>query len=550
MLDLADIQGNINRPYGRYGFPFSRHLFFHIFKPEAGRRFVDAVRARVTTAEPWTTTEADPGVHVTIKPKITLNIGFSWWGLDALGLPTDSLRVMPAEFIDGMAKRRIILGDIGPSDPMHWDDAWRRARPLGPDKIHVWVGLNAQMQPDGTPVSELNEWTNWLQGLANSSTAGDGSRPEIVMIGGHGRDNAPWQDSAARFRTLPDGRVIPTPFEHFGFTDGISDPVFAGQISGRANSAAAIGGGKIVAGKYDVRTSWKPLATGEFLLGHADEGQEPPVAAAPAVFVRNGTFMAFRKLHQNIASFNRAIADHARVYQRVTGIDSLEEATETLRAKMIGRWSNGVPMTAAPTWAAMQTLLARFPGIQEVLLRKPRDAGERKMLAEYERMLTAIRYADDPEGLRCPVAAHVRRANPRDMLDPEGTPDEANTDLTNRRRLIRRGLPYGEYVEDDTSEHGVAIMMLCTSLVRQFEFVQQQWMQYGLDFNSGNDTCPIIGNRDQSAKFVIPADPASTQMPYIAANLPLFVETRGGEYFFIPSVSALRMMAMGTVDPT
>jgi hypothetical protein len=89
--------------------------------------------------------------------------------------------------------------------------------------------------------------------------------------------------------------------------------------------------------------------------------------------------------------------------------------------------------------------------------------------------------------------------------------------------------------------------------------VQQQWINYGLDLRAGNDTCPIVGNHSDGtpggkngpkAKFVIPADPASGQPPFIVEGIPQFVETRGGEYFFVPSMTALRMIGMGVVDPT
>jgi hypothetical protein len=95
----------------------------------------------------------------------------------------------------------------------------------------------------------------------------------------------------------------------------------------------------------------------------------------------------------------------------------------------------------------------------------------------------------------------------------------------------------------------VIFMGICSSLFRQFEFMQQQWMNYGLDFESGNDSCPLIGNRSQSDKHVIPAGGAN-ETPFVVAGLPEFVTTRGGDYFFLPSMSAIRMIAMGTVDPT
>ena len=97
------------------------------------------------------------------------------------------------------------------------------------------------------------------------------------------------------------GTMVPLPTEHFGFTDGISDPVFRGQFDNPAAEAlAVIGGGKIAEGRYDQKTSWSALETGEFILGQVDEGQEFPVVTEPAGFARNGTFMAYRKLRQDV----------------------------------------------------------------------------------------------------------------------------------------------------------------------------------------------------------------------------------------------------------
>jgi deferrochelatase/peroxidase EfeB len=149
-----------------------------------------------------------------------------------------------------------------------------------------------------------------------------------------------------------------------------------------------------------------------------------------------------------------------------------------------------------------------------------------------------------PDGVKCPVTSHTRRTNTRDGLTG------ASSALNNRRRILRRGLPYGVTSDDDTGEHGIIFMAMCASLSRQFEFVQQQWINYGLDANAGNDTCPIVGNREGDAKFLIPSEPGSGQAPYICSNIPQFVELRGGDYFFVPSMTALRMIGMGIVDPT
>ena len=526
VLELADIQGNIHRPYGRFGFPFTRHFFFNIGDAAAGRRFVDALRPRVTTAEPWGT-----AAGAVVKPAVTMNIGFSFSGLHALALPTRTLRLMPDEFIDGMGCRAAILGDTGGSAPEHWDPIWH-SHGLSP--VHCWVSLNVGANPDGTPLAVLDDWTTWLDGLADGG---------VTLLAGHGADGAGrWQDSAALMATLPDGTKRPSAHEHFGFTDGISDPVFRGQFDDpAAEKLAAIGGGKIAPGRYDAAKSWSALEAGEFILGQPDEGQELPVATQPGNFARNGTFMVWRKLKQDVAAFDADVAAKAALWQKVYPGATEEAAQETIRAKIAGRWRNGIPLVAAPTWADYKALDDEYAACLDIALRKSRDSAEAQRLAKFNLLMTGFRYGEDPDGAKCPLGAHIRRANPRDMLDPKLSATEGASTLTNRRRILRRGLPY----EDAGGERGIIFMAIASSLFRQFEFIQQQWMSYGLDFDAGNDTCPLIGPRPVPVKHVIPGSP-----PFIASALPEFVTTRGGDYFFLPGLTALRMIAMGTVDPT
>ena len=173
--------------------------------------------------------------------------------------------------------------------------------------------------------------------------------------------------------------------------------------------------------------------------------------------------------------------------------------------------------------------------------------------------LVAFDYDEDIEGARCPFGAHTRRTNPRSALqfgvkNPFATPAA----LTNRRRLLRRGLPYGR-VEDptrDDGDHGVVLMFLNADLSRQFEFVQQQWLNYGNDFRLANDQDPLLGNHGAniegrgSGRMAIQGDKTTGKPPYFCAGMPTLVETRGGDYYFVPSLTCLRMIAAGTVDPT
>jgi Dyp-type peroxidase family len=516
-LDLADIQGNILQDFVS-GYPVARFALLHVRDPEKGRAFVLEYRSKVTTALRWATSRAYVQKIQTTKPDVAINISFTFAGLLALGLPTRMLARLPPEFIDGMKARAAILGDdegddANDGDPLsQWDQVWG-------ERAHILVGLNALIDDLGHAQPALQRETDHLLELCE--------KYDLAILRGHVGSDDRWQDAHARLAKNK-ATYKPVPREHFGFIDGISNPVFEGQFGDpRADAAMAIGNGKVMARRPDGDNDsrWAPLATGEFLLGHPDEAQETDDTAPPPAIMRNGTFLIYRKLHENIASFKTYFANTAEVYARANNVP-VTDASMILKAKMAGRWEDGVPVAVAPTIAEWNAFNARYAG------------------KDLDRPYVDFTYGDDIDGARCPVASHMRRTNTRDSLTGNSSA------LNNRRRILRRGIPYGETTDDDDKEHGIIFLAMCASISRQFEFVQQQWINYGLDANAGNDTCPIVGNRKGDAKFIVPVDPKSGETPFICADIPQFVEMRGGDYFFMPSMTALRMIGMGTVDPT
>ncbi len=535
-LDLADIQGNILTGYGRHGFPKGRIMLFHIDNGDSGRRFVTKLLPLVTTALRWKSRQDIPTGKITVqRPEAAVNIAITFEGLAALGVGTRTLRGMPDEFMDGMAKRAPMLGDdfAGPNWKDAWDEVWNGG---GTDRnrMHILISLFAQMKADGSPVAALDARTRQIEGLCRELGG-------IRLLPGHnrkGQPEQPYQEFSALFDYGSDGKPTPNYKEHFGFEDGLGDPVFYGQYPNRYEQKFMEGNGAL-----DAKGHWRPLATGEFLLGYPDESQEIAPAALPHAFSRNGTFLVYRKLHENVAAFRQFIDVTAKTFGAIFGISDPVDARATLMANMAGRWPDGVPLSLAPTAAHWRHFNLEYP-------QTDRNA----------RYLAEIKFAfrDDPDGTKCPLGAHIRRANTRDMLDPLG--GSAST-INNRRRILRRGVPYGHSPEgvSDAAEHGIGMFIYCASLFRQFEFVQSQWINFGFASRSGNDTCPIIGIHSQGepgsgqgpkAKFVIPADPSSGHPPFIADGVPQFVETRGGEYLFVPSITALRMIGMRAVDPT
>lgn len=515
-IDLDDIQGNIIKAYGRFGYPVARYMFFQFHRVDEGRAFIDSLLPLLTTSRPWF---GGAGL-----PPATTNIAFSYQGLKHLGLPVQSLHSFPEEFTMGMKARAEILGDDNESSAKYWDPIWKNDK-----RIHMFMSINAQ-----TPQA-LEQRYATIQALLKPH--GDGVEQLCGHRGSDG-DNMPYQEGIAVFQ---DG--VPTPKEHFGYTDGISDPFFKGS---GGNPANLLGGGKPTRGNPATDEGWEPLETGEFILGYRDEAHELPKAPVPNLLSMNGTFMVYRKLHENVGSFNRYIAEVGKDYPG---------GAEAIAAKMAGRWRNGAPLVMFPIEAEAQAFIEELERAR-IQAKTIKTEPERRQAIEYynglRKKMTGFNYDADIQGQKCPMGSHIRRANPRGCLE-YGVKDAFNTPgaLDNRRRVLRRGLPYGAVMDpnSDQGEHGIIFMAVNASIERQFEFVQQQWINYGNDFKLANEKDPLLGNHHGHEDFIIQGT-GPDNPPFFCPRVPRFVTTRGGEYFFVPSLTAIRMIASGLVDPT
>jgi Dyp-type peroxidase family len=222
----------------------------------------------------------------------------------------------------------------------------------------------------------------------------------------------------------------------------------------------------------------------------------------PEELRHNGTFVAFRKFHMDVAAFRRYLRAQA----------SSPEEEELIAAKMVGRWRSGAPLVLAPE----------------------RDDPQ---LGSDPNRNNAFSYADDMKGLKCPFSAHIRRINPRDALKNDVV-------AVNLHHFLRRGTSYGPplpegVLEDDGAERGGVFLLIGAHLRRQFEFVQSQWTTDGNFISHGTEQDPLVGNNEGDGVFTIPAKPARRRLH----GLPRFVTVRGGEYCFMPGLRALRWLA-------
>ncbi len=224
---------------------------------------------------------------------------------------------------------------------------------------------------------------------------------------------------------------------------------------------------------------------------------------SPEVLGRNGTYVVVRKLHTKVAAYRRYLRDRAAT--------RAEEAL--LGAKMVGRWQSGAPLALSP-------------------------AGDDPDLGQDTLRHNDFGYADDARGLKCPLGAHARRANPRDAFDDDGGVN------VRRHRMIRRGTSYGPMLpegllDDDGLDRGIVFVFAGADLRRQFEFVKTQWLNDGIFVGAPAEKDPLVGTNDGSGTFTIPQRPIRRRL----TELPPFVVTRGGEYCFAPSLSALKWLA-------
>jgi Dyp-type peroxidase family len=450
-IDLDDIQGDILRAYGdRYS--QTSYVFIGIGDPEIGRAWLTGLYDGVTTAAPW----SGEG------PETTLNVALTRAGLEALGVPPDTVESFSTEFREGMAARSKELGDAGgESDPATWGNG------LGTGAAHVLLTINAK-----------------------DETALQGALAELQASLAGGGLSVVHEEHA---------RLLGTAREHFGFGDGFSQPAIEG-----VNDEKAPGGGVPLDGG-----KWRPLALGEFILGYEDEesrvDKQRRLPSAPdAPLARSGTYMVWRKLHQDVATFRKTLQEAAGAYEHG------DEAK--LAAKLVGRWRNGTPLIVSPGAEAPQ-FDAKVPGAN--------DFG----------------YAADPTGHRCPLGSHVRRSNPRDALGFAGK-------LSYRHRMIRRGMPYGtalpEGAADDGEPRGLVFVCFNASISRQFESVQRQWLNDGNVFHLAHDTDFLLGGSAEDGKMTVQGEP-----PFFLAPQGPFVTTKGGEYLFVPGMTALAAIADG-----
>jgi Dyp-type peroxidase family len=288
---------------------------------------------------------------------------------------------------------------------------------------------------------------------------------------------------------MQDFGAQPGDLNSLGYKDGIDQPAIEGS------------------GVEPLPAYGRPIKAGEFILGYPGEAGVPLPMPQPHILGRNGTYVGFRKYQTRVGAFNR--------FLRANG--GTEEERELVAAKLVGRWRSGAPLTLAP------------------------DKDNPALGADPQRN-NDFNYANDPHGRQVPFGSHIRRMNPRD------TKLTRLTDV-NIHRVIRRGTTFGPPYDpnalseaDDEVPHGAIFLFISAKAMATIEFLQQEWINEGDFIGAGNERDPIVGRQEEGATFTIPKEPVRRRIH----GIETFNVLRGGEYFFMPSISALNWLANPT----
>lgn len=515
--------GSARRPAAKLDTPQIQSIVFGGmgFKPEGRlvtlRLGEDVAANQRALADIFPALSFNDGRYIAQEAVVT--IAMTCRGLARLGLPEEAIESFPAAFRLGMRGegRARILGD-DPDAQWWWDKG-------EVDGVLLIYGDTVQAVAALTDV------------IAKALPPGAALVDQIDLVR---------VDSELTNRKEP-----------FGFVDGISQPAIRGTYRGLRNADPIhlVEPGEMILGYPDNRKSVPP---GPMLKARDDPAMMLPIAgedhefedqigANPRLVGMNGSFLVVRQLEQNHERFWDYCSAQAKAFSGRFPAPAICDA-EFVAAKMIGRWTDGSSLVRNPYMSATKLKqlsgkasapqLKREKSSPENTMATPIEAGDREAptTPAVKPDNDFLFGTEDPQGLRCPYGSHVRRANPRDSLDP-GSMEQV--EIANRHRILRIGRGFAA---QKGRSSGLMFMCLNADIERQFEFIQQTWMGsvkfHGLDAET--DPIAVTGQAGTNG-FTIPVRTG----PVGLAPMPNFVTLRGGGYFFVPGRHLLRYLANG-----
>jgi deferrochelatase/peroxidase EfeB len=510
-VDFLDVQGLVCHGYAKLK---EAHYFLARIKD-------------VTAARAWLAKHEFTPAKTDGEPDEVLQVAFTFAGLQVLGISQAIQDGFPTDFRSGMTgdeARSRRLGDVGCNDPKKW--VWG-----GPNNVpHLLVALIAKSPSELVALEAKIKGDLWDRAFLRPlclSTRDMGGYEPFGFKDGISQPRPDWERELSRgaYKSAKPGRKSAAEKTLFGFLTEYTNKSALGEfLLGYPNEY----------GHYTDRPLVDPTDDPKNLLLRAED--EP----SKKDFTRNGTYLVFRDLEQDVAAFWRYADSQATHHQ-----DEKDRETERKQfaEAMVGRKMTGEPLVESQTKAIAGVKGKKAPKNQFTFL-------------------------TDPAGIKCPFGAHIRRANPRTADVPDGTTalnfvlrligfggTEARYDLLESvrfHRILRRGREYGPppvpidqvLAEQTPPAEGRGLRFIClnANILRQFEFLQNSWIS-NPRFNGLEEADPLLGNREklcsggETNTFTRP-QPSGINCRH--KGLPKFVTVRGGAYFFMPGLRALR----------
>jgi Dyp-type peroxidase family len=490
-LERQDIQGIVLSGYNHL--LDNCYLFLSIGEAAQAKAWLAQLQPQVTDASPWEV-QIVKGVKVKQRPPRAINLAFSASGLQKLGVKLDGFLT---EFREGIAgsppQNPTALKEGTAPTAKPTETLANRSKRLGDTGKSDPATWEIGGPNDKSPVDIM------LMLFADSPDSIKALRAEMEeAIKQHGLQIVAAQDGHRKDR------------EPFGFMDGFSQPHVEGD-------------------EFDKHEDNQPIIkAGEFLLGYRNEYNLFPPVPDQAELGKNSTYMVYRKLEQDVAAFWNYVYDAA---------NNDDVKAEYLAAKMVGRWRSGTPFALSP--------LHDDPDLASDL-----DKANNFKFAQL-----------DKTGFGCPVSSHIRRSNPRDSLMPDPA---ASIATVNKHRVIRRGRFFGppsyddvvaklkavrdskglaSFVNDNEEPRGLALIAINADIKRQFEFIQQTWINDPKFDGLYDDRDPLVGNNGLDPDLTYNATIERHSLRRQLQKVPRFVDVRAGLYMFLPSMSGLKFIA-------
>lgn len=526
ILDGDQIQGNAVPGFMK---PNMAVVALMINDVGGAKRWISATAPRITTLAQAMETRVKVRALRTLRPMQVgnvgaipdevddawVNVGFSHAGLSKLlqGGPheADLAKFEDEAFVSGLVARSSLLGD--PTDP----------------------------SAEGNPA-------NWVVG-------GPGEEVDVLLVFGADRPEALTtlleevrDDALANGLSLlyeeQGAKLDAIGSEHFGFQDGISQPGVRGRLSDDPESFVT----QRTIDPSAVPDAWLYglpgqllVWPGEFVFGYPAAGADPLTAGAESLpgpaWSRNGSYLTFRRLRQDVPSFWHFLTEQAKRLASQPGFEGW--TAERLGANLFGRWKSGAPVARVPDGDVPELGTDRlannsFGFAADSATLPLKGGGDTNTWPEAKA---------DPVGLTCPMAAHIRKVQPRETPN-----DLGGRKASLSRRLLRRGLPYGPRLPDPfgpdpaDGNRGLLFVSYQASIADQFEFLCTSWMGSPTNPRSPSGFDMVIGENgypgeDRNRQCVLFG--AGAAQGTVSTDSDFVIPTGGG-YFFSPSIGALR----------